>query len=80
MAIIATKLASFDDQRVLAVAGIVQSMDDAEGTLRQLSARKSALLEQSKQDFSNGQTYSHAELTAMLDERLALRGVPKATA
>ena len=77
LAKITTKLASFDDERLAAVADIVQSMDDADAPVRPLSPRELALVEQSKRDFAEGRTLSHDEVVALLDQRLAARGVPK---
>ena len=83
IAIITSQLASLDDESVEAVAGIVKSMagEPADGGLpRALTARELELIEQSKEDFRAGRTYSHEEIVAMLDERLAPLGVPKSTA
>ena len=77
IAIITAKLASLDDERVMTVANFVQSIDEAQQPLRKLTLRERALLEQSKEDFKAGHTYSNDEITTLLDERLALRGVPK---
>ena len=80
IALITAKLANLDDERVQAVAGIVQSMQDDAKPLRQLSARERALIEQSKADFSAGHTASLEESIAFADEQLARRGVPKSPA
>ena len=80
IAIITAKLDNLDDERVQAVADIVQSMQDATRPLRQLSARERALLDQSKDDFSAGRTTTLEESMAFIDERLAKLGVPKSTA
>lgn len=77
--IITTKLASLDDDKLLAVADIVQSIDNERRQVRQLSARERGLLVQSKSDFSAGRKYSHEQLTALLDARLGRLGVPKST-
>jgi hypothetical protein len=74
---ISTKLAAFDDERLAIVADIVQSMDEVNGPVRLLSLREQELVEQSKQDFAEGRTLSHEQVVALLDQRLAARGVPK---
>ena len=79
IAMISAKLASFNDERVLAVADVVRSMEQSEQQLRQLSPRERALIEQSKQDFKAGRTYSHIEMVAYVDEQLARLGVPPST-
>ena len=35
---------------------------------------------QSKKDFAEGRTYTHAEMVTMLDDELFKDGVPKSTA
>ena len=80
ISIITATLPSLDDEEIKAVADIVQTLDKDQRPLRQLTPREQALLERSKEDFKAGLTYSHDQLTAMLDERLALRGVPKSAA
>jgi hypothetical protein len=77
--IINSKLASLDDDKILTVADIVQSIDAAPLPGRQLSARERGLLAQSKNDFAAGRSYSHEQLTEMLDARLGKLGVPKST-
>lgn len=76
---ISDKLSTFDDERLAVVAEIVESMDEEQKGLRQLSARELGLLEQSRRDFAAGRSFDHEEIVAMLDERLAERGVPKST-
>lgn len=79
LATITSKLASFDDERLAVVADIVQAMDDANVPVRPLSPREHALVIQSKRDFAEGRTLTHADVVALLDQRLADRGVPKST-
>ncbi len=80
IAVITAKLASLDDERVQTVADMVQSMQDDVKSVRRLSTRERALLEQSKSDFSAGRSYSLEESKNFVDGRLARRGVPKSTA
>ena len=80
IATINAKLASLDDERVLTVAEIVDDITAGDSPLRQLTARELALIEQSKEDFKTGRSYSHDQMIAMLDARLAPLGVPKSTA
>jgi hypothetical protein len=75
LAIIAAKLASLDDERVLTVAEIVQSMDAADDLPRELTAHELALIEQAKEDFRAGRAYSLDEARALTDQFLAKRGV-----
>ena len=77
IALINTKLAALDDERLLTVADIVDEIATDTGQVRQLTPREFALLDQSKADFAAGRSYSHDEITTMLDDRLASRGVPK---
>ena len=78
IATITRKLASFDDERVQAVADIVDEMDEASAApIRGLSDREMKLLEQSKADFAAGHSFSHSEMIALLDDELARLGVPK---
>ncbi len=74
---ITLKLESFDDERLAIVADIVQSLDSVDALVRPLSPREHALVDQSKRDFAEGRTLSHDEVVALLDKRLAARGVPK---
>ena len=75
LAIIAAKLAALDDERVLAVADIVQALDAADDLPRELTAHELALIEQAKEDFRTGRSYSLDEARALTDEFLAKRGV-----
>ncbi len=79
ISIITARIAELDDEAVQAVADLVQSMPHAEPPLRALSDRERTLLARSKADFAAGRSYSHEEMVAMIDERLALHGVPKST-
>ncbi len=71
IAIITKKLASFDDERVMTVAEIVQDMDTASLLPRKLSDRELALIERSKADFRDGRTYSIDEIRAHSDAHIA---------
>ena len=57
LAIIAAKLASLDDEHVLTVAEIVQSMDAADDLPRETHRDELALIEQAKEDFKAGRSY-----------------------
>ena len=73
IAAINAKLSSLDDDRVQAVAAIVDDIA-ADGDLpRALTARELALIEQSKEDFKAGRTYTVAESRAYIDEALTRR-------
>ena len=80
ISVINAKLATLDDARVLTVVEIIDELTSEAGPIRSLSPREIALLDRSKADFAAGRSYSHDEITAMLDERLAVHGVPKSTA
>ena len=77
--IIYKKLASLDDDKLLVVADIVQSMDATAPISRQLSPRERDLVAQSRNDIAAGRSYSHEQLTDLLDARLEKLGVPKTT-
>ena len=83
IAIITSQLASLDDEEVQAVAGMVQSMADEEREStesvlpRELTARELALIEQSKEDFRLGRTYSSDEARAITADFLAKLGVAR---
>ena len=68
IAVINAKLASLDDERVLAVAEIVDDIAADTGAVRELTARELTLLEQSKADFAAGRTYSVDEIRAHSDD------------
>jgi hypothetical protein len=73
IAAINAKLSSLDDDGVMAVASIVEDIA-ADGDLpRALTARELALIEQSKEDFKAGRTYTVAESRAYIDEALDRR-------
>jgi hypothetical protein len=80
IAIITAKLSSLDDERVMTVADIVQDMAQPDDLPRELTPRELALIEQSKEDFKAGRTYSLDEARAMTDAFLAPLGVPQSTA
>ena len=77
IAIITSHLASLDDEEVQTVADMVTSMatealDATDGILpRELTARELALIEQSKEDFRLGRTYSADEYRAEIDTFMA---------
>ena len=77
IAIITSQLASLDDEEVQTVADMVTSMatealDATDGILpRELTARELALIEQSKEDFRLGRTYSADEYRAEIDTFMA---------
>jgi hypothetical protein len=73
MTIITAKLASLDDERVQAVAEIVEDIAAGDGMVRQLTAAELALVEQSKADFKAGRTLSIDEARARTDAFLAQR-------
>jgi hypothetical protein len=75
LAIITAKLASLDDEHVMTVAEIVQSIDAADELPRELTAHELALIEQAKEDFKSGRSYSLDEARALTDQVLAKRGV-----
>lgn len=72
IATITRTLASFDDERVLAVARIVASMDGPLAKpIRALSEREAALLAQSKADFAAGRTVTLEQSRARTDALFA---------
>ena len=75
LAIINAKLASLDDEHVMTVAEIVESMEAADELPRELTANERALIEQAKEDFKTGRSYSLDEARALTDQILAKRGV-----
>ena len=72
IATITAKLASLDDERLRAVAEIVDDVA-ADEAFRPLTARELELLEQSKADFAAGRTLTLAEARARTDAALAER-------
>jgi hypothetical protein len=70
IAIINARLASLDDEEVMAVADIVQDIADMAAPALDLSDAERADIERSKEDFKAGRTYSndqyHAEITAFM--------------
>ena len=78
MTMIEARLSSFDDDRVITVAEIVEQLDNTKLT-RRLSAREQELLRQARADFAEGRTYSHEEMVALIDADLAPFGVPRST-
>lgn len=68
IATINAKLASLDDERVLAVAEMVDEIAADSSTVRDLTPRELALLDQSKADFAAGRTYSIDEVRAHTDD------------
>ena len=78
IAVINAKLSALDDERVKTVVDIVEDIAQSSDDLtRDLTARELALIEQSKEDFKSGRTYSLSEARAMTDAALAPLGVPK---
>jgi hypothetical protein len=75
LAIITAKLASLDDEHVTTVAEIVQSMDEGNELPRQLTHHEITLLQQAKEDFEAGRSFSLDEVRALTDQVLAKRGV-----
>jgi hypothetical protein len=75
LAIINAKLASLDDEHVITVAEIVESMEAADELPRELTAHERALIEQAKEDFKAGRSYSLDEARGLTDQILARRGV-----
>ena len=77
IATITRKLATFDDERVQAVAEIVDDMDELPAApLRPLSDREAGLLAQSKADFAAGRSYSMDEVIAHTKAVLGPLGLP----
>lgn len=70
IAIITEKLASLDDERVMAVADIVQDMAEPSAVALDLTDAERAAIERSKEDFKEGRTYSndeyHAEMSTFM--------------
>ena len=64
IAIIAAKLAALDDERVMAVADIVQDMSNPAGATLDLTEEERASVERSKDDFKTGRTYSDDQYRA----------------
>ncbi len=74
LAIINSKLASLDDEHVMTVAEIVESME-ADELPRNLTAHEHALVKQAKEDFKAGRSFSLDEARTLTDQFLAKRGV-----
>jgi hypothetical protein len=75
LALINAKLASLDDEHVMTVAEIVESIDAADELPRELTARERALVDQAKEDFRAGRSFSLDEARTLTDQFLAKRGV-----
>lgn len=71
IATITAKLAALDDERVLAVAEIVDEIAADTGTFRSLTESERALLEQSKADFVAGRTCTADEYRAEMTSFMA---------
>ena len=70
IAVITAKLAAphaLDDARVLTVAEMIGDIGAGTGAVRPLTAREMGLLEQSKEDFAAGRTYSVDDVRAHTD-------------
>ena len=71
---ITAKLATLDDERLQAVAEMIEGMDDAESVLpRALTERELALIEQSKEDFKAGRIVSQDDYRVEMDAFLSQR-------
>ena len=75
LAIINAKLASLDDEHVMTVAEIVESMEAADELPRELTDHERTLVEQAKEDFRAGRSFSLDEARTLTDQFLAKRGV-----
>ena len=75
LAVINAKLASLDDEHVMTVAEIVESIDAADELPRALTANERALVAQAKEDFKTGRSFSLDEARTLTDQFLAKRGV-----
>jgi hypothetical protein len=75
LAVITAKLASLDDEHVMTVAEIVQSIDAGHELPRELTDHELVLIQQAKEDFKAGRSYSLDEARALTDQVLAERGV-----
>lgn len=64
IAIITEKLASLDDERVMAVADIVQDMAEPSAVVLDLTDAERAAIERSKEDFKEGRTNTNDEYHA----------------
>ena len=78
LSVIQAQLASLDDDGVQAVADMVGAMATESVLPRELTAEELALIEQSKEDFRQGRTYSLDEARAATDVFLATIGAPPA--
>jgi hypothetical protein len=75
LAIITAKLASLDDEHVMTVAEIVQSIDAGDELPRDLTDHERTLIQQAKEDFRAGRSFSLDEARALTDQVLSKRGV-----
>jgi hypothetical protein len=73
---ITATLQRLDDERLQAVAEMIQSIDDTSST-RPLTDRELSLLARSREDFQQGRTLTSAEARASIDDDLARLGVPR---
>ena len=72
IALISAKLESLDDERLRVVADVVVELENqASSPSRKLTSRELELIEQSKDDFRAGHTYSLAEARAISDAFIA---------
>ena len=67
IAIITSKLDELDDERVFAVADMVQDIDAESELPRELTDEELRIIEQSKEDFRHGRTLSSAEYKADIE-------------
>jgi hypothetical protein len=81
IAIIEQSLPSADEAILPAAAELFQAARSEPSSLpRELTARELALVEQSKEDFRTGRTYTLTEARAYIDEALARRREQRAKA
>jgi hypothetical protein len=71
------RLLSLDDDKVQAVADLVEEMAADDDLPRAFDSDELLAIEESRADFREGRTYSLSEAKALTDEFLAKLGVPK---
>ena len=72
-------LATLDDERLKAVADIVQGMTSDDELPRALTDEELGLIEQSKEDFKAGRSYTIEQSRAYIDAELARRRQSRST-
>ena len=75
ISLITERLEALDDEGVATVADIVQSMATQSVLPRELTPHELALIEQSKEDFRAGRTFTVQEARAVTDQYLSTLGV-----